>query len=156
MEKQRRVPGARLIREEVRAQMKRYAMAKSREEFINKFVEVMIPALGHHYRTVLAIINNHTDQVEKWLRQEEHFLEQFTDRLQEVTKAKGLDRRKAVAQALKELMEHDDARRRLESFRFQREYHLKKLIPLPENAHEDFLARVWEIVDTIFPRDQSS
>jgi hypothetical protein len=140
-----------LIRDEVKAQMKRYAMAQKRENFVNRLVEVLIPALKHHYRAALGILNDRTDQVEKWRRHEDAYLDQFDDRLQEATKARGLDRRKAVAQALRELMEHDGARRRGESASFQRAHGLKTLKPLPDEAHEEFLARVREIVDRLYP-----
>lgn len=53
--------------------------------------------------------------------------------------------------ALKELMENDAARVRLESTTFQRAYQLKTLISLPENASEEFLAQVEEIVNAMFP-----
>ncbi len=151
MEKPTSAPLTRLIREEVKTQMKRYAMAKNREDFINRLVEVLIPALKHHYRAALGILNDRTDQVEKWQQQEDGFLDQFSDRIQEATKAKGLDRRKAVEQALKELMEHDQARVRAETAAFQRTYKLKTLSPLPEQAREDFHARIWEIVNMYFP-----
>lgn len=151
MEKQASIRLTRLIQEEVKVQLKRYAMARSREDFINRLVEVLIPALGHHYRVILGTLNNRVDQVEKWQQHQEDFLDQFTDRLQEATKARRLDRRKAVGQASRELMEHDEARRRVETVKFQRAYKLKTLLPLPENAHEDFLARVRELVNTVFP-----
>jgi hypothetical protein len=151
MEKQLTTGLARLIREEVKAQMKRYAMARTRDDFINKLVDVLIPGLKHHYRAVLGTLNSRTDQVEKWRQQEEGFLDQFADRLRETTKAKGLDRRKAVEQALKELMENDAPGRRYECLTFQKSYKLKTFTPLPENAHEAFLLRVREIVDTFFP-----
>lgn len=131
--------------------MKRYAMAKTREEFINSLNAVLSPALSHHYRVLLGILNNQTDQVEKWKKQEEGFLRQFMDRLVEPTKAKGLDRRKAVEQSLKEVMQTDAPRRRAESLDFQRTYKLKTLTPLPESAHEAFLVRVREIVNEVYP-----
>jgi hypothetical protein len=151
MEKQISRGLTQLIREEVKAQMKRYAMARTRDEFINNLVDFLSPALSHHYRATLGILNKRTDQVEKWQRQEEGFLEQFTDRLLKPVKAKGLDRKKAVEQALKELMENDDKRKRIESLTFQKTYKVKKLTPLPESAHEDFLSQVREIVNAIFP-----
>ena len=61
-----------------------------------------------------------------------------------MSKAKGLDRRKAVEQAVKELMESDDAAIRYESKTFQRAYKLKTLNPLAENSHESFIDDVWE------------
>src|SRR5437879_4702294 len=94
MEKQRRMSVARMIREEVKAQMKRYAMAKTREAFINSLVDELVPALRHHYRSTLGTINDRSDQVEKWRQQEEGFLDQFLTELQKPTKAKGLDVRK--------------------------------------------------------------
>src|SRR5438477_13130798 len=109
MEKQRRARLARLIQEEVQAQMKRYAMARTREEFINRLTEVLGPALSHFYRYTLATLNHRTDQVEKWQQQEEGFLQQFSERLLEPTKAKKLDRKKAVEQSLKELMQTVEA-----------------------------------------------
>jgi hypothetical protein len=151
MEKQRSMPIARMIREEVMAQMKRYAIAKTRDDFINSLEDVLSPALGHHYRVVLGTLNNRTDQVDKWRQHEEGFLEQFMDRLVKPVKARGLDRRKAVEQSLKEIMQDDAPRRRAEFVNFQRTYKLKTLTPLPEDAHEDFWAQVREIVATIFP-----
>ena len=151
MENQRQGQLTRQIREEVKAQMKRYAMAKNREAFIDRLVEVLIPALRHHYRAALGLLNDRPDQVEKWQQQEDGFFDQFTDRIQEATKAKKLDRRKAVAQALKELMEHDEARVRLETSTFQKTYKVKSLKPLSGQVRDAFLARVWEIVNTIFP-----
>ena len=73
------------------------------------------------------------------------------DILPKPTKAKGLDRRKAVEQSLKEIMQTDALRRRIESLDFQKTYKLKTLLPLPEDTHEDFLARVREIVNAILP-----
>lgn len=151
MEKQRRVRLAQLVREEVTAQMKRYAMARTREEFINAINDVLGPALFHHYRVVLGTINNRTDQVKKWQRQEDGFLRQFMDLLVKPIKAKGLDPKKAVEQSLKEIMQKDVAVRRKETLDFQRTYKLKTLVPLPENAHEEFFARVRETVNEIFP-----
>ena len=151
MENQRTAGLTQLIREEVKAQMKRYAMARTREDFINQLVDVLSPALSHYYRATLGSLNHRTDQVEKWQHQEEEFLDQFADRLIKPTKAKGLDRKKAAAQAVKEMLEHDEARRRIESLRFQKAYKLKALTPLPEDAHERFLVRVREIVNAIFP-----
>jgi hypothetical protein len=151
MEKQRSRGLTQLIRGEVKAQMKRYAMAKARDDYINHLGDVLGPALSHHYRATLGILNNRTDQVEKWQRQEEGFLDQFADRLIEPTKAKGLNRKKAVEQTLKELIQTDELRRRKESLTFQKTYKLKKLTQLPENAHEDYLARVREIVNEIMP-----
>ncbi len=142
---------ARLVHAEVQTQLKRYATARTREAFINHLVDVLSPALGHCYRYTLGIINHRTDQIEKWQRQEEGFLEQFADRLIEPTKAKGLDRKKAVEQALKEMMQTDQMRRRKESVTFQKTYKLATLVPLPENAHENFFTRVGDIVQVIFP-----
>jgi hypothetical protein len=151
MQKQADAALSRLIQQEVRAQMKRFAMAKSREDFINRLVEVLIPALRHHYRAALGVHNQRTDQVDKWRQEEDDFLDQFADRLQEVTKAKKLDRRKAVEHAIKELLEHDEARARFETVAFQKTYKLKTLTPVPPEAREEFLLRVREIVDAIFP-----
>jgi predicted transcriptional regulator len=131
--------------------MKRYAMAKTCEEFINHLEDVLSPALGHHYQAVLGTLNQRIDQVQKWQRQEEGFLRQFMDRLVKPIKAKGMDRKKAVEQALKEVMQTDALRRRVESLDFQRTYKLKTLTPLPEDVHEEFLARVREIVEAILP-----
>src|SRR4051794_23840917 len=105
MEKQRTASLKQLIREEVKAQMKRSAMARARDEFINSLVDVLSPALSHHYRANLGAVNNRPDQVEKWQAQEAGFLEQFVEQVVKPTKAKGLDRKKALEQALKELME---------------------------------------------------
>lgn len=151
MEKQRRRQLARLIQEEVKAQMKRYAMAKTREAFINPLVDELAPALTHSYRAMLGTLNSRTDEVEKWRQQESGFLSQFSIQLVKPTKAKSLDVRKAVEQALKELMQKDDARRRIETSTFQQNYKLTKVVALPENAHEEFLTRVREIVATMFP-----
>jgi len=151
MEKQRKASLAQMVREEVKAQMKRYARAKTRDDFINHLDDVLGPALSHHYRATLGTVNNRTDQVEKWRHQEERFLEEFGDRLVEPTKAKGLDRRKAAEQALKELMQTDTLRRRKESLTFQKSYSLKKLTPLPDDAYEPFVARVREIINAIIP-----
>jgi hypothetical protein len=140
-----------MIQQEVRAQLKRYAMARTREEFINQLVDVLSPALVHHYRVTLGTLNNRSDQVEKWQRQEDGFLDEFSDRLLKPTKAKGLDRKKAAAQALRELMENDEARKRIESVTFQKAYSVRSFVPLPEDAHESFLNRVQEIVDVMFP-----
>jgi cysteinyl-tRNA synthetase len=145
-----------LIREEVKAQLRRYVMAASREEYINRLTDVLIPALKHHYRVSLAVLNSRTDQVEKWQQQLSGFLDQFADRLQGSIKAKGLDRRKALVQAVKELMEQDASRRRGETALFQRCYKLKMVKPLPDNAHDEFLARVWEMVDIYFPPPRHS
>lgn len=152
MEKQISRELAQRIREEVKAQMKRYAMAKTREDFINSLNSVLGPALSHHYRAVLGTLNDRTDQVAKWQRQEDGFLRQFMERLVEPTKAKGLDRKKAVEQALKEVMQTDALRRRAESVDFQKTYKLKSLKPLPDNSHEDFVTRVREIVNAIIPK----
>lgn len=100
---------------------------------------------------MLAVLNARTDQVEKWRRQKEKFLQQFAIRLVMPLKSKKLDRKKAVEQSLKEVMETDALRRRVESLTFQKTYRLKKLYPLPENAHEEFLAEVRAMVDEVFP-----
>src|SRR5947208_807654 len=47
MEKQISSGLAQLIREEVKAQMKRYAMARTRDDFINNLVDVLGPARRH-------------------------------------------------------------------------------------------------------------
>ena len=151
MEKQLSGRLTQLIRQEVKAKIKRHAMAKKREDFINRLVDVLIPALRHHYRVALGVRNHRTDQVEKWQEQEDHFFDQFADRIQEITKAKGLDRRKAVDRALKELMEQDAPRVRFETATFQKTYKLKSLEPLSEQVRETFLDRVWEIVDLFYP-----
>jgi hypothetical protein len=142
---------AQLVRDEVKAQMKRHVMARARDEFVNRLVEVLIPALRHHYRAALGVLNHRPDQVDKWRQQSNALLDQFADRLQEKTKAKGLDRRKAVAQAVKELLDQDEARVRLESLTFQKSYQLKSLTPISSEAREEFLSRVRQIVDTLFP-----
>jgi hypothetical protein len=142
---------ARLVQQEVKAQMKRYAMAKTREAFIDSLADELAPGLTHHYRAALALLNGRTDQIDKWRDQEEGFLGQFSIRLARSTKAKGLDKRKAVERACKEVMENDQARKRIETLKFQTSYKLKKVVPLAENAHVEFMTRVWEIVDTMFP-----
>ncbi len=139
-----------LVRAEVKAQMKRYAMARTREGFITALSEVLGAALSHHYRQLLGKLNNRTDKVEKWQRQKQKFLQLFTLRLAMPLKAKGLDRKKAVQQAIEEAMDTDRLRRRLESAAFQRTSQLKKREPLPENAHEDLLKQVREIVEDVF------
>lgn len=149
MPKQSTIDVHQLIQDEVKAQLKRYAMAKRRDDFINSLVDVLIPALSHHYRCTLGIVNQRTDQVDKWRQHEEGFLDQFSNRLQVPTKAKGLDVNRAVQQAVRELLEKDQGRRRAETKKFQKSYQLKTLIPLPENAHQAFLERVQEITDTI-------
>src|ERR1700722_6818375 len=108
-----------LIQEEVRAQLRKYAMSKTREAYINSLVDELAPALAHHYRVLLGTLNRRNDQVDKWLEHEGEFLEQFSIQLSKPTKAKGLDATKAVKQALKELMEKDDARRRIETVKFE-------------------------------------
>lgn len=139
------------VRAEVKAQMKRYAMARTREGFVNGLSEVLGSALSHHYRQLLGSLNHRMDQVEKWRRQRNKFLELFAIRLAAPVKAKGLDRKKAAEKAIKEVMETDSLRRRLESATFQRNYQLRKLVPLPENAHEELLAQVREILRDAFP-----
>jgi hypothetical protein len=134
------------VKKEVRAQLRKAAMARTREEFINRLVEVLLPALSHYYRGMLATLNQHTDQLEKWQEHEEHFLDQFRVRLLERTKAKGLDRAAAAEQALEEIMDHDTAHRRGETARFQRTYKLKKVVCLPEDAHDEFLEKVRSII----------
>jgi hypothetical protein len=141
----------RLIQQEVRRQMKQQVMAKTREDFINSLSDACSPALEHYYRYTLGKLNNRHDQVEKWQQHEEQFLSQFQTELLKATKAKRLDRRKAVETALEEIIENDAARRRGVTAKFQTTYKLDKLVPLPEDAHEAFVARVWEIVDTMFP-----
>lgn len=142
---------ARLIQREVKAQMRRYAMARTREEFINALVDELAPALAHHYRVVLGTLNQRTEQVQKWREQEEKFLEEFATQLLKPTKAKGLNVRKAVEKALEELREKDDARRRIETATFQKAHKLRSVIVIPESAREEFDERVWEIVETMFP-----
>jgi hypothetical protein len=126
-------------------------MARNREDFINRLVEVLLPALAHHYRAMLATLNDRTDQLAKWQRQEEEFLDQFADRMLERTKAKGLDRIAASERALEEIMDHDDARRRAEVAKFLKAYKVKKIVPLPKEAHEVFLAKVRALVIERFP-----
>src|SRR5438874_10639550 len=84
------------VKKEVRAQIRRAAMARTREDFINRLVEVLLPALAHHYRALLGTLNERTDQVAKWRAQEEQFLDQFLVRVFERTRAKGLNRKLAV------------------------------------------------------------
>ncbi len=151
MQQQKTAKWARLIRDEVKAQMKRYAMARTRDEFINSLVDELAPALGHHYRATLGELNRRQDQVEKWRQQEEAFLQQFSLQLLKPTKAKGLNTRKAVDQALTEVMEKDDARRKMETLKFQRTYKLTNLVPLPQGEEQAFAKRVWEVVDELFP-----
>jgi hypothetical protein len=139
------------VRQEVKSQLKRAAMAHRRDDFINRLVEVLNPALSHHYRSQLATLNERTDQLAKWQEQEENFLDQFSVRILDRTKAKGLDRIEAAHQALEEIMDHDDARRRGETSKFLKAYKLKKLVPLPKDAHESFLAKVEAIMTEMFP-----
>lgn len=139
------------IKKEVRAQIRRAAMARTREDFINRLVEVLLPALAHFYRAKIAILNERTDQVEKWQEHEEAFLDQFRVRIRERTRAKGLDRRVAADKALEEIMDQDEAGRRSELSRLQRTYKLKKVVSLPEDAHEVFIAKVRDILDLMFP-----
>jgi len=139
------------VRREVRAHLRRTAMARNREEFINRLVEVLIPALTHHYRATLATLNNKTDQVAKWREHEEDFLDQLRIRMRERTKAKGLDRMAAADRALEEMMDHDDAGRRAETSKFQATYKTQKTIPLPKDAHQEFIGRVREILNDMFP-----
>jgi hypothetical protein len=134
------------VKKEVRAQLRRSAMSRTREDFINRLVEVLLPALNHYYRCMLATLNQHTDQLEKWQEHQEDFLDQFRVRLMERTKAKGLDRPKAAERALEEILDQDIGHRRGESAKFQRTYKLKKLVPLPEDAHEGFLEKVRDII----------
>ena len=139
------------VRREVRAQLRRTAMARTREDFINRLVEVLIPALAHHYRATLAALNNKTDQLAKWREHEDDFLDQFSARVLERTKAKGLDRKEAVEKALEEMMDHDDAGRRGETAKFQATYQLTKVVPLPKDAHHAFIKKVRGIVSEMFP-----
>ena len=126
-------------------------MARTREDFINRLVEVLIPALAHHYRATLGTLNNKTDQVAKWREQEEGFLDQFANRVLERTKAKGLDRKAAVERALEEMLDQDSAARRGETSKLQRAYELQKLVPLPKDAHHGFIKKVRTIVSEMFP-----
>ena len=139
------------VKQEVKSQLRRAAMAHRRDDFINRLTEVLIPAFSHYYRAMLATLNDRTDQLAKWQDQEGAFLDQFWDRLSERTKAKGLDRREAAEQALEEIMDHDDARRRRETSKFAATYKLKKVSPLPKDAHEGFLAKARAIVNEMFP-----
>ena len=52
-----------LVQKEVKAQLKRYAMAKRRDDFINSLVDVLIPALVHHYRSRLGAINQEMNRM---------------------------------------------------------------------------------------------
>ena len=61
------------IKKEVRVQLQRAAMARTREDFINRLVEVLLPALSHYYRAMIASLNDRTDQVAKWQQHEEDF-----------------------------------------------------------------------------------
>jgi hypothetical protein len=142
------------VRKEVNSQLRRGAMARTREDFINRLVEVLIPALAHHYRVMLGALNNRTDQLAKWQEHEEDFLDQFADRMFERPKAKGLDRRQAAEKALDEVMDQDAARRRRETSKFTATYQLKKVASLPKDAHEEFLGRVRAIVEEMFPADE--
>jgi hypothetical protein len=139
------------IKREVRLQLRRAAMARTREDFVNRLVEVLIPALAHYYRIMLATFNNRTDQVDKWTEQEQEFLDQFEDRLQERTKAKGLNRVECAETALDELMDQDVARRRRETTKFASACKLKRIVPLPKDAHHAFIKSVREIVSEMFP-----
>jgi hypothetical protein len=141
----------RLVQQEVKAQMKRYAIARTREDYINSLTEVLGPALSHFYRCKLAVLNRRTDQHDKWRDQQDGFLQEFAERLMDPTKARKLDRKKAVEKALKELLQTADGRKRRESLVFQRSYKLKTLEPLPDTIQAEFESSVWEIVDTIVP-----
>ncbi len=126
-------------------------MARNREEFVNRLVEVLLPALTHHYRAMLGTLNNRTDQVAKWREHEEDFLDQFRVRMRERTKAKGLNRLAAAEKALEEIMDHDDAGRRAEISKFQTTYKMQKVVPLPKDAHHEFIAKVRGILNDLFP-----
>ncbi len=141
------------IKKEVRTQLRRAAMARTREDFINRLVEVLLPALAHHYRIMLGVLNDRTDQVAKWQEHEEDFVDQFRVRILERTRAKGLDRRAAAEKALEEIMDQDAAGRRSETAKFQKTYKLKKVAPLPDDAAEEFIAKVREIVEEMFPKE---
>jgi hypothetical protein len=65
METQSKNRLARLIAKEVKAQMKRYAMAKGREAYSDSLVDELAPAIAHHYRALLGSLNKSPDQVEK-------------------------------------------------------------------------------------------
>jgi hypothetical protein len=150
MQTQQKERLAQLVRDEVKVQMRKYAMARTREAFIESLVDELSPALDHHYRALLGTLNRRTDQVAKWQEQQEGFLNQFAGQLVKPTKS-GLDVDKAIKQALKEVMQKDDARRRIETAKFARSYQLTKIVPLHENAHEELFEKVWEIVHTMFP-----
>jgi hypothetical protein len=138
------------VRKEVRAQLRRMAMSRTRDDFINRLVEVLNPALAHYYRIMLANLNGHTDQAAKWQEHQEDFLDQFASRMFDRTKAKGLDRKEAANKALEELMDHDAARRRRETSKFAATYKLKKIVPLPKDAHEGFMGNIRGLVDDMF------
>ena len=138
------------VKKEVRAQLQRAAMARTREDFINRLVEVLIPALSHYYRAMIATLNDRTDQVGKWQEHEEDFLDQFQTRMFERTRAKGLDRKAAAEKALEEMMDQDPAHRRGETSKFQRTYKLKKVVPLPKDAHEGFIEKVRGMLAEMF------
>jgi hypothetical protein len=142
---------AEMVQREVKTQLRRYAMARTREEFINALVDELAPALAHHYRALLDEANERTAQVAKWRDQEDKFFEEFAIQLLKPTKAKALNVRRAVEQAVKELLQKDDARRRIETLTFQKAHKLKNVTPLPEDARAEFLQRVWEIVDAVYP-----
>jgi hypothetical protein len=138
------------VRREVKTQMRRTAMSRTREDSINRLVEVLMPALMHHYRVLLATLNGRTDQKAKWEEQEEGFLDEFRLRLRQRTRAKGLDRRAAAEKAMEEMMDHDKAGRRAEAAKFRKTYNLKKVVPLPQDAHEGFIEKIGAIVGDMF------
>ena len=139
----------RLVKEEVRAQMKRYATTRIREDFINALNDELGPAVHYHYRLVLGAVNKCRDQVKKGQRQKDSFLQEFMNVLIKPIRSKGLDRKKAAEQSLKEIMHKDASRRRMVTLNFQKTYNLKTLTPLPLDAHEEFLTQVREITDQI-------
>jgi len=142
------------VKKEVRDQLRRAAMARTREDFSNRLVEVLMPALRHYYRAMLGILNERTDQVDQWEEHEQAFLDQFEDRMSERTRAKGLDRRAAAEKAFEEMMDHDAAHRRVEAAKFQKAHKLKKVVPLPEDAGEGFINKVKGIVEELFASDE--
>jgi hypothetical protein len=137
----------RLIRAEVRAQMKRYARARKWDDFVNELNDVLSPALKDHYVARLCELHrigfSHADEPE------ESWQHRFGDRLVNSTNGRKLDHRKAIEQSLKEVLETDVLRRRLAILEFQQVHAVKAKTALPPDAHEDFVAQVREYMDLI-------
>ncbi|MFN4259528.1 MAG: hypothetical protein ACK4RK_09530 [Gemmataceae bacterium] len=156
MESERRQRLARMIQKEVRVQMKRYAMARGRDIYINKLETHLNPALDHYLRIELANLNGLGGQaVLDWQNHEAKHLRLFEADLRHTTK-QAIDRRVAFQTKMTQMRAELPAYLRSAEATVKQDYSVSKLTPLPVGSEEGFWKKVQAKVDEIYPPDTSS